>query len=164
MRYATLGCGLLLLLVAWPAGAQECPTGKPTLLTRALPRALGPGPLWVMAESWPIKWKASGAPVQLIWVIDASVPGQAIVMGKHRESGLPIRFTAFGDTLGERQLRHQIDPFGYKPSLARPEDFTKYSFDRSYVWFPEPGCYELTGRVGRQQATIHLEAVKSAGK
>jgi hypothetical protein len=161
MRFVTLGC--LLVLVTLPAGANECPTGKPTRVTRVLPPVLGPGPLWVAAESFPIKWKGPAAPVQLVWVLDASARGQVMVTGKHRESGATLRFTNFGDTLGERQLRYRIDPIGYKPSVAKPDDFQKHNFDRSYGWFSQPGCYEITTRVGREQVQIFLEVVAAPG-
>lgn len=157
MRSWTLGCSLLVLLAPSTAVAQECPTGKPAPVTRVLPPVFGQSPLWVTAGSAPIKWEGSADPVQLVWVLDGSVRGPAMVTGKNRVTGALLRFTRFGDRLGERQSRYKLDPLGYKPSLAKPDDFQKFSFDRNYAWFPEPGCYEITGRVGRQQATIYLQ-------
>lgn len=149
------------LLLAAAATAQDCPTGKPSVITRAVPAVLGQGPLWVTAGSHPIKWESSASPVQLVWVLDASARGQAIVTGKHARSGALLKFTRFGDTLGERQSRYQINPLGYRPSLAKPEDLKKFGFDRSYAWIPEPGCYELTARVGRQQTKIFLQVAQA---
>lgn len=143
-------------LMATPLAAQDCPTGKPVVVTRAVPAAFGETPLWVTAGSHPIKWESSASPVQLVWVLDATARGQIVVTGKHAKSGALLKFTRFGDTLGERQSRYQINPLGYRPSLAKPEDLKKFGFDRNYAWFPEPGCYEIAARVGRQQAKIFL--------
>ncbi len=148
-------CGIVLC-AATPTSAQECPTGKPVVVTRAVPAALGQSPLWVTAGSHPIKWESSAAPVQLVWLIDAAARGQIIVTGKHAKSGALLKFTRFGDTLGERQSRYQLNPLGYKPSLAKAEDLKKFGFDRNYAWFPEPGCYEIAARVGRQQTKIFV--------
>jgi hypothetical protein len=154
---AVVASGWTLLLVGAPASAQDCPTGKPAIVSRAVPAALGQSPLWVTAGSHPIKWESSAAPVQLVWVIDRAARGQIIVTGKHAKSGALLKFTRFGDTLGERQSRYQLDSLGYKPSLAKADDLKKFGFDRNYAWFPEPGCYEITGRVGRQQTKIFLQ-------
>lgn len=164
MRFWILGCCVLVLTTASTAGAQECPTGKPTTVSRALPAAVGQKPLWVTAGSLPIKWEGNNLPVQLVWVVDATAGGVVQVSGKHVKSNAPVRFTGFGDTLGARQQRYEISRTGYKPSLAKQGDLQKFNFDRNYAWFPEPGCYEITGRVGRLQPKIYLEVVKAAGK
>lgn len=156
MRFATAGV-LVLGLAADPAAAQECPTGKPAVVTRVLPAALGQAPLWVTSSGWPIKWEGSAAPVQLVWIIDATARGQIIVSGRHTGSGAAVRFTSFGDRLGARRARYRLDRLGYNPTLAKPDDFKKHSFDRNYAWFPEPGCYELSGRVGTTEVTLHVE-------
>lgn len=163
MRLGTLGCSLLVLLTASTAGAQECPTGKPATVTRALPPVFGQTPLWVTAGSTPIKWEDPQKPVQLVWVLDATAQGLAMVTGKNRATGAALRFTKVGDTLGQRQVKYELNR-SYKPSLAKPDDFTKYSFDRNFAWFPEPGCYEIAARVGRQQAKIYLQVGKPSGK
>ncbi|MBI4478052.1 MAG: hypothetical protein HY654_12825 [Acidobacteria bacterium] len=164
MWFRTLGCCLLMLVTASTAAAQECPTGKPTVVSRALPAAVGQKPLWVTASSLPIKWEGNNSPVQLVWVIDAAAGGLVMVSGKHVKSSALVRFTRFGDTLGERQPRYEISRTGYKPSLAKPGDLLKFAFDRNFAWFPEPGCYEITARVGRLQPKIYLEVAKTPGK
>jgi len=160
MNSRTLSCTLVLLLVpvfGGPAGAQDCPMGKPAVISGAVPRALGKGPVWMTAESLPIKWVDAGTPIQLVWLMDAEARGPALVTGKHRESGAQVRFTKLGDRVGKRELRWRLDPLGYQPTHAKPQDFKKFSFDRNFGWFPSPGCYEITGQFGRQESKIIVQ-------
>jgi hypothetical protein len=100
----------------------------------------------------------------LVWLIDGAAPGIVIVTGKHVKSGAPLTFTSFGDRIGSPQLRYQLNRAGYKPSLAKADDLAKFGFDRNFAWFPEPGCYEISGRVGRAQPKIYLEVARPKGK
>lgn len=164
MRLRTLACCVFVLIPSSAAAAERCPTGKPTVVTRALPAVLGQGPLWVTASSLPVKWEGNNYPVQLVWVVDAVAGGVVMVSGKQVTSNAPVRFTRFGDTVGARQLRYQLDRIGYKPSLAEPEDLKRFNFDRTFAWFTEPGCYEIAARVGRLQSKMHLEVVKAPAR
>jgi hypothetical protein len=160
MNCRTLSCTLVLLLVpvlGAPAHAQDCAMGKPAVISGAVPRALGKGPVWMTAETVPIKWVDAGTPVQLVWLMDAEARGPAIVSGKHRESGAQVRFTKLGDRVGKRELRWRLDPLGYQPTHAKPQDFKKFSFDRNFGWFPAPGCYEITGQFGKQESKIIVQ-------
>ncbi len=142
------------------AAQAPCPTGKPASLVRGLGPVVGQSPIWVTPGRFPIKWDGPNYPVQLLWVIDAAARGQIFVTGRNRDTKALLRFTKFGDTLGERQARFALDPLGYKPKQAPPEELRRYGFDLIYGWFPETGCYEIQARVGRQQATIYLEIGK----
>jgi hypothetical protein len=64
-----------MLITGSTAGAQVCPTGKSTVVTRALPAAVGQKPLWVTASSLTIKWEGINSPVQLVCVVDATAGG-----------------------------------------------------------------------------------------
>jgi hypothetical protein len=136
--------------------------GKPALLTGAVPRALGKGPVWMTAEALPVKWADAGTPVQLIWLVDAEARGAVMVSGKHRDSGAPVRFTKLGDRVGRKEPRYRLDPLGYKPSYAKQQDFRKYSFDRTFGWFPGPGCYEITGQIGKRESKIFVQVGPAA--
>jgi hypothetical protein len=169
MKPWVLACSLLGFLAgsvsAGPARtsgvAEDCPTARPAVLTKALTPVVGKSPLWLTWGTGPVPWKSANDPVQLMFVRDRSVPGQAFVSGKHRGSNAPLRFTKFGETLGTRLTRYTLAPLGWKPSLAKAEDFDKYEFDRVFGWFAEAGCFEITARVGRQQSTMYLQVGKS---
>lgn len=161
MHHRTLGLTLLATLAtlvalpAVPAGGQEdCPSGKPAIVSGAVPRALGKSPIWMTAESLPIKWKGPGDPVQLVWLMDAAAREPFYVSGKHRASGAPVKFTKIGDRVGLRESRWRLDPVGFKPPQAKPQDLAKYGFDRNYAWFPSAGCYEIRGQARGQETII----------
>jgi hypothetical protein len=121
--------------------------------------------MWVTTGTGPIVWKGPNDPVTLLWVRDVSVTGSALLNGQRRgASPVKVRFSAPGSTLGVREERYKLDQIGVKPGKATPEDLQKYSFHRTNVWFSEPGCYELTARVGRQQSLIVLRVDGPAGK
>lgn len=156
----TLGFTLLVTVVALaavPAGRQDCTSGKPAIVSGAVPRALGKSPFWLTAESFPIKWTDPDAPVQLIWIIDAAAREPYYVSGKHRASGAPMKFTKVGDRVGMRQVRWRLDPLGLKPAQAKPQDLEKFSFDRTYAWFPSAGCYEIRGQARNQETIILVQ-------
>lgn len=157
MAFRTLGFLLLVAFAAVPAGAQDCASGKPAIVSGAVPRAIGKSPIWMSAESIPIKWTEPGTPVQLIWLIDAAAREPFYVSGKHRASGAPVKFTKIGDRVGMRQVRWRLDPLGFKPTHAKPQDFKKYNFDRTFAWFPSPGCYELRGQTRGQESVILVQ-------
>jgi hypothetical protein len=141
-------------LAAVPAGGQDCASGKPAVISGAVPRALGKSPIWMTAASLPIKWSEPGTPVQVIWIIDAAAREPFYVSGKHQASGAPVKFTKIGDRVGMRQARWRLDPLGFKPAQAKPQDLEKYAFDRSFAWFPSAGCYEIRAQARGQETTI----------
>lgn len=160
MNYRTLSFTLLVLLVALaaaPADAQDCTSSKPVVVSGAVPKAIGKSPIWVTAESIPIKWTDAGTPVQLIWLIDAAAREPIMVSGKHRSSGAPIKFSAIGDRVGKREVRWRLNPLGFKPTNAKPQDLKKYSFDRTFGWFPAAGCYEIKGQARNQETIILVQ-------
>jgi hypothetical protein len=160
MLYRTLGLSLLMsfaAFVAVPAGGQDCMSAKPAIVSGAVPRALGKSPIWVTAESIPIKWTDPAVPVQLIWIIDAEAREPYYVSGRHRVSGVPIKFTKIGDRVGMRQPRWRLDPLGFKPAKATPKDIQKYTFDRTFAWFTAGGCYEIRGQARNQETVILVQ-------
>lgn len=157
MNHHTLGFVLLVALAAAPAGAQDCASGKPAIVSGAVPRALGQSPIWMAAESLPIKWTDAGTPVQLIWLIDAQAREPFYVSGRHRASGAPVKFTKIGDRVGKREVRWRLDPLGYKPAKVKPQDLQKFAFDRTFAWFPAVGCYEIKGQARGQESTILVQ-------
>ena len=150
---------LVVMPAAAPAVPQDCGAEKPSIVSGAVPKAIGKGPVWLTAESIPIKWKDAGTPVQLIWMSDATARGPVYVTGKHRDTGAQVKFTKLGDIVGKREVRWRLDPLGYQPSQAKPADYKKYNFDRTYGWFPATGCYEITGQIGTQKGSMFLQVM-----
>lgn len=165
MDHRTLGFLLLVLLVALaaaPARAQDCASAKPSIVSGAVPRALGKSPIWMTAESLPVKWTDGGTPVQLIWLIDAAAREPFYVSGKHLKSGAPVKFTKIGDRVGMKQARWRLDPLGFRPAQAKPQDLKKHAFDRTFGWFPTPGCYEIRGQARDQVSVIFVQVGEPA--
>lgn len=158
--------GGVLLLVSTPAYAQQpCAPAKPRQLVQSLTPVAGQSPMWVTTGSGPIIWKGPNDPLTFLWVRDVSVNGSALLNGQRQgAANVKVKFSAPGSTLGVREERYKLDQVGIKPGNVTPQDLQKYSFHRTNVWLTEPGCYELTARVGKQQSVIVVKVDGPTGK
>ncbi len=158
--------GGVLLLTSIPTHAQEpCSPAKTRQLVQSLTPVAGQSPMWVTTGAGSVAWKGPNEPVTFLWVRDVSVTGSALLNGQRQgAAAVKVKFSAPGSTLGIREERFKLDQIGIKPGKVTPQDLEEYSFHRTNVWFSEPGCYELTARVGRQQSLIVLKVDGPSGK
>ncbi len=164
MKYGVVGALLLVMGVATGVAAQEeCPTGKQKILVPAISPVFGEGPLWATTGATTAEWVAPEKPVAVLWVRDLEVTGPpAILTGQLR--GTPttkVLFAERGSTLGVKQEKFVLSGLGTKPGKATLKDVQRYAFFQTDVWFPAAGCYEVTGRIGKQTSTVYFRvAVK----
>ncbi len=157
MMIGVLGATLLLATGVPAAGQDDCPSASPVRLVSNITPALGQAPLWVAAGGKPLRWKGSNVPVKLLWIRDAAAKGPAWITGKAR--------TGTGKTTFSRALyglptdRLPLDELGEKIEGIKETDLKRFAFYWAYIFFPAPGCYEITGRIGRQQGVIYLRVV-----
>jgi hypothetical protein len=141
---------------------QECSSGKPLRLIKTINPVVGQSPVWVTTGAAtgtkPILWEGSNNPVQVLWIRDLAVKGPALLSGTL--AGGKAKATFAKAALGLPTDRFKFDALGDKPESVKDDDLRRYAFHRTYVWFPEPGCYEFTARVGSQQSVIRLAAAK----
>lgn len=166
-----VGCLLVWIGIISSAGtvlsagqAEDCAAGRPFNLTAAVTPVVGKTPLWLTWGKGALKWNNAEAPLEILFVRDRTVTGAAIVSGKSLSGSAKVTFGKFGSTVAVKQDRFQLDNLGTKLKTASPTDLQKYSFNLVNVYFPEPGCYELSARVGREQATIVMNVPKPTGK
>lgn len=163
MKRWVFGSVLLVATFASPVSAQNsCPPARPFRLLPSLTPVLGKSPLWVTTGGPTIAWEGANTPVQALWIRDLAVRGPAVLGGKLMGGKAPAKFARA--TLGMPEERYKFDLLGDKPSTVKQADLEKYSFHRTFIWFPEAGCYEMTARIGSQQAVIYLNVAPSAGK
>jgi hypothetical protein len=146
---------------AQPGQPAECPAGKPVKVLPSVVPALGQSPLWAATGGKPLAWESAGSPIRVLWLRDVAVKGAAMLSGKARTGTAKTTFAA--SMYANREMRYKLDGLGDKPKGVKDADLLKFAFHWTFVWFPEPGCYEITARVGSQQSLIYLEVV-SAGK
>lgn len=154
----------LLATTSAPAGMQDpCPAGRPARLVANLVPVLGQSPMWAATGGKPIDWQGPGEPARVLWLRDAAVKGPAFLSGKL--SGKASTAAGFATSLyANREQRLKLDHIGAKLAGIKDADLQKYAFLWTYVWFPGPGCYEITGRVGSQQSVIYLKVAPPAKK
>ena len=158
MKTETLGAALVAacLVVVSPAyGQEECPVGSSEVLAGF--RVTGDGPLWVGVGSDTISWTGPNEGVTVIWVRDYEISGPAVLSGANRASGAEAGFARTASALGSRTDRYRLENIGFQPDNISQADLRRYSFHRGAVFFPEPGCYEITAQIGREEAALYLD-------
>lgn len=161
-----LGITLLATMSA-PADMQDsCPAGRPTRLISNLLPALGQSPMWAATGGKPIDWAGPGEPARVLWLRDVAVKGAAFLSGKlaGKESPAAAKVGFAASLYANREPRLKLDHIGAKPAGIKDADLQKYAFLWTFVWFPSPGCYEITGSVGSQKSVIYLKVVPAAKK
>ncbi|MAM84867.1 MAG: hypothetical protein CL472_09430 [Acidobacteria bacterium] len=146
------------LFVVSPAHAQEeCPAGRPEVLVAGMIPVIGDGPLWAGVGTGAIPpWGGPNAGVWMLWIRDYEISGPAVISGANRASGAKAAFAQNIEALSVRNERHRLRGGGFQPPKISQGDLRRYSFHRGAVFFPEPGCYEITSRVGRETGTFYL--------
>lgn len=162
MTLWVLGVTLLASAATVAASPEECPTGKPVRVLPSVIPALGQGPLWAATGGKPLAWDGSHQPVRVLWLRDVAVKGASYLSGKARTGRARATFAT--SLYANQEMRFKLNGLGDKPKGIKEADLQRYAFHWTFVWFPEPGCYEITARVGSRQSLIYLEVTPSAKK
>lgn len=158
--------GIALLTAPAPADAQDsCPAGRATRLVSNLIPAVGQSPIWAATGGKPLPWEGPGAPTRVLWVRDLAAKGPPFLSGKLFGTQDKAPIATFATSLyASREPRLKLDFIGDKPTGIKDADLKKYAFHWTFVWFPSPGCYAITGSVGSQKSVIYLNIAASAKK
>lgn len=156
MKRRVFGVVVLLFAatVALPA-QNDCPPASPVRLISNLTPVLGQSPLWIAAGGRPLSWKGPNVPVKLLVVRDVAATGPAFLAGTAAK-GTTGKVTFSRALYGLPTDRLPLDALGEKLENIRDADIKKYAFYWVYIHFSAPGCYEIGGRVGRQQPSVFL--------
>jgi hypothetical protein len=157
----------LLTTASAPTQLQDpCPVGRPARVISNVVPVIGQSPMWAATGGKPIDWEGPGTAARVLWLRDVTVKGPAFLSGKlsGQQATPPVK-AAFATSLyGAREPRLTLDHIGVKPNGIKDADLQKYAFNWTFIWFPSPGCYEITGRVGTQQSLIYLKVAPPVKK
>lgn len=157
----------LLATPSAPADMQDpCPAGRPARIISNVVPVIGQSPMWAATGGKPIDWEGPTTPARVLWLRDVAVKGAAFLSGKPsgKESATAAKVGFATSLYGSREQRLKLDHIGVRPTGIKDADLQKYAFHWTFIWFPSPGCYEITGRVGSQQSVIYLNVVPAAKK
>ena len=154
------------LLASAPTDMQDsCPAGRPVRLVSNVVPALGQSPMWAATGGKPIDWEGPRTPSRVLWLRDVAAKGPAFLSGKQTGGASTAANATFSTSLyGSREQRIKLDYIGEKPKGIKDADLQKYAFHWTFVWFPSPGCYAITGQVGSQKSVIYLNVATPAKK
>jgi hypothetical protein len=158
MKCWVLSLTLLAATTTVAGSPEECSSGRPVRVIPNVIPALGQSPIWAATGGRPIPWETPNEPARVLWLRDLAVKGAALLTGKARTGRARPGFAK--TLLATREPRFKLDERGDKPTGIKDADLKKYAFHWTFVWFPEPGCYEITARVGQQQSVIYLQVVE----
>jgi hypothetical protein len=158
--------GLALLTVPATADMQDpCAPGRPVRLVSNVIPALGQGPIWAATGGKPLAWEGASTPVRVLWLRDVTARGPGLLSGAPVGKDAKAPGPTFATSMyGSRQARLTLDQIGDKPAGIKDVDLKKYAFHWTFVWFPSPGCYAITGSVGNRKSVIYLQVAPSAKK
>ena len=131
-----------------PSPCQQSPTQD--LLPDVVAPMVGVRPGWLVDGS--ATWR-SGEPVKTLWVLLRT--SEAVRIGGRRLDGPGALTLRRGDDPPADTLvianpaRQSVIPRGAPPEIMRA-----YVFLPSHVFYPSPGCWEFTVRIGEEEVRI----------
>jgi hypothetical protein len=160
MRKAYLALVLAISTVALaPAegllrpSAQATCTASPRrdLLPEVIAPHAGESPVWFVDGGGGV-WQGPGMPIKSVWILDRRVAGALRVNGRNLQTNESLTFregmegAITSSLVIEAPLAHSMIPGGASAEVMR-----KFAFVSSYVFYPSPGCWELTAQLGNEQ-------------
>jgi hypothetical protein len=166
MRYAVIS--LFLGVSAAVLVSAEAPLPLPALPACAasprqdwLPKVIAPSagarPIWFV-DGGGGTWQGVDVPVKSAWILDRTATGPLRVTGRQIQNGQTLTFREgmngpiTSSLLIETPLAHSMTPGGASAEVMR-----ELAFVSSYVFYPSPGCWELTAQVGNEQVKIVVD-------
>jgi hypothetical protein len=173
MRRLSPACRALLAPMASAVLSAACSSqeriGLPTLLMlpQTLPCAITPSepllppivadatggdPAWVVTGAGALQWTAAG--MKTLWIFKTR--NRVHVIGHEVNTGATLRFQRHGldgpienDMTIDNPRRESVLPGGASRDLL-----DTYSFITSYVFYPDPGCYQFD--IDIERSTRHI--------
>jgi hypothetical protein len=144
---------------------DPCASGRPVRLVSNVIPALGQSPIWAATGGKPLAWEGPSTPVRVLWLRDVTVRGPGFLSAAPAGKGAKAPSPTFATSMyGSRQTRLTLDQIGDKPTGIKDVDLKKYAFHWTFMWFPSPGCYAITGSVGTRKSVIYLNVAPSGKK
>ena len=158
-----LGLALLTATQSPAASQDPCSTGRAVRVVSSVIPALGQSPIWAATGGKPLVWENATTPIRVLWLRDVTAKGPGFLTAPPavKQAKGTAGVTLATSMYGSRQQRLTLDPIGDKPTGVKDVDLKKYAFHWTFMWFPSPGCYPITGSVGSQKSIIHLNVVAS---
>jgi hypothetical protein len=116
---------------------------------------MGQFPIWFASRALPVLPYRNEL-VRMVWVVDRSVSGDLVISGRQTDGPASPQFIREGSSSPTPQLIVTSAP--RVGSTSGSETASKYADIGVYLSVPQPGCYEITARLGEhtQSSTIYI--------
>ena len=162
---ATAFFGLMaLLIVVGPASGQdmtahaafECPVTPREKRMYSVTAMAGQYPVWMVDGSFG-HWRERDTPMKTLWIIARDHSGDLVVTGRRLDGEGHTLFEGMGTPVGPELIFRNLHEIKIIPGGASQETIDTYAFRTSYVFYPSPGCWEITARLGETTVRIVVE-------
>lgn len=112
---------------------------------------MGEFPIWLVSRPLPVlPWR--NELVRTVWVVDRSMSGDLVLTGRQTDGPALPQFIREGSGRATEQLvvssAPRVGPTTASPTAARYADI------QIYLSVPQPGCYDLSARIGGYTSTF----------
>lgn len=139
----------------WPTPPVWCRTSSVADQRPDLGPTLGQFPVWLASRALPVIPYRNEL-VRTVWVVDRSVSGDLVLSGRQTDGPAAPQFIREGSSAPTPQLIVSAAPrIG---QTTGSETAGKYADIGVYLSVPQPGCYEITARIGEhtQAYTVYV--------
>lgn len=139
----------------WPTPPVWCRTSSLVGQRPDLGPTMGEFPVWLASRVLPVVPYRNEL-VRTVWVVDRSVAGDLVLSGRQTDGPTAPEFIREGGSSPTSQLivtsAPRVGSQTGSPTAARYADISVY------LSVPQPGCYELTARIGEysQAYTVYV--------
>lgn len=114
---------------------------------------MGQFPVWLASRVLPVLPYRNEL-VRTVWVVDRTVSGDLVLSGRQTDGPANPQFIREGGSSPTPQLVITSAPRVGSPTAS--ETAAKYADVAVYLSVPQPGCYEITSRIGEYNQTYTL--------
>lgn len=140
-----------------PSACQQSPTQD--LLPEVVAPMVGARPVWLVDGS--ATWR-SGEPVKTLWVL-LRTSEDVRIRGRRLDGPGALTLRRGEDPPGDMLVFANPARQSVVPDGAPPEIMRDYVFLPSHVFYPSPGCWEFTVRIGEEEMRIVRRSEAGSG-
>ena len=146
----------MLALAAPPQSSAPCDESPTTdVLAKVIAPMTGRAPVW-MVDGNRGHWGGADFPAKTVWVFAHPVKNVRID-GRRLDGAGAVTIRTGNDAPSPVLVIPDPAAWSVTPGGASAETMKQYAFVMSHVFYPSPGCYELTIRIGDRQVRIVRE-------
>jgi hypothetical protein len=149
---------IALVILSMTGVLGQVSTCRESPTTDSLPSVVAPmtgkAPVWIVDGRAP--WSGADYPTKTLWVFSRAAKNVRIE-GRRLDGGESVKLRTGDDAPSQAMVISDPAAWSVVPGGASSAVMKTYAFIPSHVFYPSPGCYEFTIRIGDRQERIVRE-------